>query len=151
MAVKLTKNELKNQKDNLKQFERYPKLIERRFEIIAQYDKAMDEMGIDYLHHSGKNFKGSAHLYITRVPGASFERRNAIITKMAEQGVAANVHYKPLPMLTAYKKLGFDAKDYPNAVAYFTNEISLPLHTLLTDEDVQYVIEAYAKALKETK
>lgn len=135
----------------LKQFERYPKLIERRFEIIAQYDKAMNELGIDYRHHSGKNFKGSGHLYITRVPGASLERRNEIITKMAEQGVAANVHYKPLPMLTAYKRLGFDARDYPNAVAYFTNEISLPLHTLLTDEDVQYVIEAYAKALEETK
>ena len=106
--------------------------------------------------HSGITFKlckaeheSSGHLYITRVPGITPEQRNEIITKMAEQGVACNVHYKPLPMHTAYKKLGFDIKNYPNAYAHFANEITLPLHTCLTDEDVAYVIEKYTEILKE--
>lgn len=135
----------------LKQFERYPQLLTRRFEIIGKYNEAMDKFGVKYLQHSGEDFKGSGHLYITHIPGATLERRNEIITKMAEQGVATNVHYKPLPMLTAYKNLGFDIANYPNAYRYFENEITLPLHTRLTDEDVEYIIEAYGKALEETK
>lgn len=135
----------------LKQLERYPGLLERRHAIVAAYDKAMDEMGIEHIHHMGKNYISSHHLYITRIPNATVEQRNDVITKMAEAGVAANVHYKPLPMMTAYKALGFDIKDYPNAYNLYHNEVTLPLHTLLTDEDVKTVIETYRSVLKEMK
>ena len=132
----------------LKQLERYPGLLERRREIIGQYDAAMDALGVDHLVHYGADFCSSGHLYLTRVPGIGEEKRNDIITKMAERGVACNVHYKPLPMMTAYKNLGFDIKAYPNAYKLYANEISLPLHTLLSDEDIAYVTKNYAEVLK---
>ncbi len=133
----------------LKQFERYPKMLERRKEIIRRYDEAFHPLGVQTLDHYTDEYESSGHLYITRVPNITVEQRNEIIIKMAEQGVATNVHYKPLPMHTAYKKLGFDIMDYPNAYNYFANEITLPLHTCLSDEDVAYVIEHYAEILKD--
>ena len=133
----------------LAQFERYPGMLARRKEIIGRYDAAFKPLGIETLDHYNAEHESSGHLYITRVPGITPEQRNEIIIKMAEQGVACNVHYKPLPMHTAYKKLGFDIKDYPNAYAHFSNEITLPLHTCLTDKDVAYVIEKYTEILKE--
>ena len=127
----------------LKQLERYPEMLARRREIIERYDAALTPLGIETLSHYNDEHESSGHLYLTRVPGITAEQRNEIITKMAELGVATNVHYKPLPMHTAYKKLGFDIKDYPNAYAQFENEITLPLHTCLTDEQVEFVIENY--------
>ncbi len=132
----------------LKQFERYPNLLKRRKEIIAKYDAALKPLGIKTLDHFTDIYKSSGHLYMTRIPGISVEQRNEIIVKMAESGVSCNVHYKPLPMLTAYKNLGFDIKNYPNAYSYFENEITLPLHTCLTDEVVDYVIKKYTDTLK---
>lgn len=131
----------------LKQLERYPGLLARRKEIIGQYDEAMDALGVGHLTHFGPDSQSSGHLYLTRIPDADEERRNAIITAMAERGVACNVHYKPLPMMTAYKALGFDIKDFPNAYRQYENEITLPLHTRLTDEDVAYVIEQFKEIL----
>lgn len=133
----------------LAQFERYPEMLARRKEIIGRYDAAFKPLGIETLDHYNAEHESSGHLYITRVPGITPEQRNEIIIKMAEQGVACNVHYKPLPMHTAYKKLGIDIENYPNAYAHFANEITLPLHTCLTDEDVAYVIEKYTEILKE--
>lgn len=133
----------------LKQFERYPHMLERRREIIGRYDAAFRPLGVQTLDHYNDEHDSSGHLYITRVPGISPEQRNEIIIKMAEADIACNVHYKPLPMMTAYKKLGFDIKDYPNAYAHFANEITLPLHTCLTDDKVEYVIENYTAILKE--
>ena len=133
----------------LKQLERYPGLLLRREEIIRRYDEAFRPLGVETLRHFGENHRSSGHLYITRIPGITEAQRNAIIVKMAERGVACNVHYKPLPMMTAYKNLGFDIGDYPNALAHYQNEITLPLHTKLSDEDVGYVIEQYAQVLKE--
>ena len=133
----------------LKQFERYPRMLRRRREIIGRYDAALRPLGIITLDHYTNETESSGHLYITRVPGITPEQRNEIIVKMAEQGVACNVHYKPLPMHTAYKNLGFDIKNYPNAYNFFANEITLPLHTCLTDADVEYVIERYIKIIKE--
>lgn len=132
----------------LKQLERYPALLQRRQEIINQYDEALDRLGILHLKHSGEDFQGSGHLYLSRIPGADEAKRNAIITKLAEQGIATNVHYKPLPMMTAYKALGFDIKDYPNAFLQYQNEITLPLHTRLTDEDIQYIKENLIETFK---
>lgn len=133
------------------QLERYPGLLERRHVMVKKYDQAMDEMGILHLQHMGKNYVSSHHLYITRIPNATVEQRNEVITKMAEAGVAANVHYKPLPMMTAYKQLGFDIKNFPNAYNQYQNEVTLPLHTLLTDDDIDFVIETYRNVLKEMK
>lgn len=133
----------------LKQFERYPDMLNRRKEIIEKYDRALRPMGVESLPHYTEEHVSSGHLYITRIPGITAEQRNEIIIKMAEQGVACNVHYKPLPMHTAYKKLGFDILDYPNAYAHFANEITLPLHTSLKDEEIDYVIEKYKNILKE--
>ena len=133
----------------LAQFERYPGMLARRKEIIGRYDSAFKPLGVETLDHYNTEHESSGHLYLTRVPGITPEQRNEIIIKMAEQGVACNVHYKPLPMHTAYKKLGFDIKNYPNAYAHFANEITLPLHTCLTDDDVAYVIEKYTEILKE--
>ena len=133
----------------LKQFERYPALLERRKEIIRRYDEALRPLGVQTLCHYTNEYQSSGHLYITRLPGVTYAQRGEIIEKMAVKGIACNVHYKPLPLHTAYKKLGFDEKNYPNAVAYFTNEITLPLHTLLTDEQLQYVIDNYAALVKE--
>ena len=133
----------------LVQFDRYPKLLARRKEIIKRYDDAFRPLGVETLEHYTDEYQSSGHLYITRIPNISDQQRREIIIKMAELGVSCNVHYKPLPMHTAYKKLGFDIKNYPNAFARYENEITLPLHTCLTDEEVEYVIDCYTKVLKE--
>lgn len=133
----------------LKQLDRYAGMLERRKNIISRYDAAFVPMGVSVLPHYTSDHTSSGHLYITRVPGITLEQRNEIIIKMAEAGIACNVHYKPLPMFTAYKQLGFRIEDYPNAYARFENEITLPLHTCLTDEQVEYVIENYTRILKD--
>ena len=133
----------------LKQFERYPQMLKRRKEIIERYDAAFIPLGIKVLPHYTDVHSSSGHLYITRVPGITTEQRNEIIERMALQGVACNVHYKPLPMMTAYKNLGFDIADYPNAFNQYANAITLPLHTKLLDEDVEYIIENYVSITKE--
>lgn len=133
----------------LKQLERYDSLLKRRRDIINYYDEKLKPVGINVLEHYTDEYSSSGHLYLTRVPGITTEQRNEIIIKMAELGVATNVHYKPLPMFTAYKELGFDIKDYPNAYAQFANEITLPLHTCLTDEQVEYVADSFIKTVKE--
>ncbi len=133
----------------LKQLERYPGMLQRRREIIAKYDAAFRPLGIETLVHTNDRYVSSGHLYLTWVPGITGEQRNEIIVKMAEQGIACNVHYKPLPLLTAYKNLGFHIADFPNAHARFVNEITLPLHTRLTDEEVDYIIENYRDIVKE--
>lgn len=133
----------------LKQFERYPSMLLRRREIVQKYDVAFKPLGVETLEHYNIDRQSSGHLYLTRILGISSEQRNKIILKMAEEGVACNVHYKPLPMHTAYKQLGFNIGDYPNAYAHFANEITLPLHTCLTDDEVDYVIEKYTKIVKE--
>lgn len=133
----------------LKQLERYPGLLQRRAEIIRRYDAALQPLGVETLTHFGEDYRSSGHLYITRVPNITEQQRNDIIVKMAEREIACNVHYKPLPMMTAYKTLGFDIEDYPNAYKHYVNEITLPLHTKLSDEDVAYVIENFTEILKE--
>ena len=133
----------------LKQFERYPSMLARRKEIIGRFDAAFKPLGIESLPHYSSDRISSGHLYITRVPSINTEQRNEIIIKMAEAGIACNVHYKPLPMHTAYKNLGFDISDYPNAYAHFANEITLPLHTKLTDREIDYIIENYVKIIGE--
>ena len=133
----------------LAQLQRYPHILKRRRDIVARYDAAIKPLGIQVLDHFNAEHESSGHLYITRVPGITSEQRNEIIHKMADCGIACNVHYKPLPMHTAYKALGFDIADFPNAYAYFENEITLPLHTCLSDEDVEYVKENYVRILKE--
>ena len=133
----------------LAQFERYPGMLERRKEIIGRYDAAFKPLGVEVLDHYTDEYSSSGHLYITRVPGVTDQQRREIIIKMAEAGVACNVHYKPLPMHTAYKKLGFDIKDYPNSYRHYENEITLPLHTKLTDEEVEYIIGTYCSIVKE--
>lgn len=133
----------------LRQLDRYPELLERRKEIIARYDAMCDELGVMHLNHYGENHESSGHLYLVRIPGISDETRREIIIKLAERGVATNVHYKPLPMMTAYKNLGWDIKDFPNAYRYYENLITLPLHTNLTDEDVDYVIENFKEVVEE--
>ena len=133
----------------LAQMKRYPEMLVRRREIIGRFDAALKPLGVEVLDHYNDTHTSSGHLYLTRVPGITLEQRNEIIIKMAEEGIACNVHYKPLPMHTAYKSLGFDIKDYPNAYAQFENEISLPLHTCLTDEQVDYIIDTYTAILKE--
>lgn len=125
----------------LGQLKRYPGLLARRKEIIGQYDKGLSELPVTVLQHYGEDFTSSGHLYLMRVTGRNRQECNDIIIRMAEKGVAANVHYKPLPMLTAYKNMGYDIKDFPNAYAMFENEITLPLHTRLTDEEVAYVTD----------
>ena len=133
----------------LAQMKRYRGLLARRKEIIEKYDAAFKPLGIEVLNHYTDEHQSSGHLYITRVPGITLEQRHEIIVRMAEAGIACNVHYKPLPMMTAYKNMGFDIKDYPNAYKRFENEITLPLHTKLTDEEVEYVIEKYCEIVKE--
>lgn len=132
----------------LAQLERYQGMLERRRHIIGVYDNALKDLPVAVLKHYGENFAGSGHLYITRLLGRSDEERRAVIVKMAERGIACNVHYKPLPMMTAYKALGFDVKNFPNAYNLFVNEVTLPLHTRLTDEDVEYVISNYVDIIK---
>ena len=132
----------------LVQMKRYDGLLQRRREIISMYDKALRPLGVETLAHYTDEHLSSGHLYLTRIPGVTAEERNEIILNMAERGIATNVHYKPLPMHTAYKALGFDIADYPNAYAHFANEITLPLHTRLTDEEIGYITENYADVLK---
>ena len=131
----------------LKQFDRYPGMLKRRRDIIEKYDRAFKPLGIEVLNHYTDDYQSSGHLYITRIPGITDEQRRDIIIKMAELGVSCNVHYKPLPMHTAYKKLVFDIKDYPNSYRRYENEITLPLHTCLTDEEADYVIECFLSVL----
>ena len=134
----------------LVQLDRYKGMLARRKEIIARYDEALRPLGVEPLEHFTDDHESSGHLYICRVPGADLARRNAIIIEMAEAGVATNVHYKPLPMHTAYKNLGFDIADFPNAYAHFENEVTLPLHTCLSDEQVAYVIDSFKACLSGT-
>lgn len=131
----------------LVQLRRYPDLLARRRELIERYDEALVPLGCQVLPHYANGNVSSGHLYLCRVPGITSEQRSAVIEEMAKRGVATNVHYKPLPMLTAYKDLGFAIDDYPQAYAQFENEITLPLHTLLTDEEQQYVIDAFTEVL----
>ncbi len=133
----------------LAQFDRYPALLKRRKEIIDMYDSSLKAPGIEVLPHYTDSYTSSGHLYITRIPSITDEQRREIIIKMAEAGVACNVHYKPLPMHTAYRNLGFDIKNYPNAYKHYENEITLPLHTKLTNEEVLYVTDTYTKIVKE--
>ncbi len=135
----------------LAQLERYPAILERRREIVAMYDEALREEPVQILAHCGDDYVSSRHLYMVRVDGFDVEQRNALITAMAERGVSCNVHYKPLPMHTAYKKLGFCMDDYPYAYEMYRNEITLPLHTKLTDEDVHYVIDNFKQVLHAMK
>ena len=125
----------------LAQFERYPELLKRRKEIIEKYNEAFKDMNVQVLEHYAENYTSSGHLYLMRFLGLNEEQRNKLIMDLAEKGIPTNVHYKPLPMMTAYKNLGFDIKDYPNAYDMYKNEITLPLHTLLSDEQVEYIIE----------
>lgn len=132
----------------LAQLSRYQGMLERRRHIIGVYDNALKDLPVAVLNHYGEDFAGSGHLYITRLLGRTDEERRAVIVKMAERGIACNVHYKPLPMMTAYKALGFDIKDFPNAYNLFVNEVTLPLHTRLSDEDVEYIINNYVDIIK---
>ena len=133
----------------LAQLKRYTEILKRRKEIIERYDAAFKPLGIQVLPHYTDKYQSSGHLYITRIPGITLRQRQEIITKMANAGIACNVHYKPLPMMTAYKNMGFDIKDYPNAYNQFENEITLPLHTKLTNEDIEYITAWYGKISKE--
>jgi len=129
----------------LAQLERYPALLQRRREIIGIYDNILKNSNIQVLNHYSDDHASSGHLYLTRLLGKDVEQRNAVITRMAERGIATNVHYKPLPMMTAYRNLGFNIADYPNAYKLYSNEITLPLHTLLTDEQANYVAQNLAE------
>lgn len=131
----------------LAQLKRYPEMLRRRRQLIERYNVALEPHGILVLPHYGNEHSSSGHLYITRITGITVEQRNDIIVKMAERGIATNVHYKPLPMMTAYKALGYDIKDFPNAYEQYHNEITLPLHTRLTDEDVEYILTNYIDIL----
>ena len=133
----------------LVQLDRYPKLLERRENIISQYNKGFEGTRITALSHSSEDYKSCGHLYISHVEGATFEQRGEIIVKMAERGISCNVHYKPLPLLTAYKNLGFDIENYPNAYNYYVKEITLPLHTRLSDEDVAVIVENFKEIVEE--
>ena len=124
----------------LVQLERYPKILERRYEIVRRYNEALKVLPVAVLNHRDADHCSSHHLYLVRLLGKTREEANKVIEQMAERGIATNVHYKPLPMMTAYKALGFDIANYPNAYHLFENEITLPLHTCLSDEDVEYVI-----------
>lgn len=131
----------------LAQLSRYNEILQKRKYIVNKYDKYLLPLSVQSLQHYGKDFTSSGHLYLIRIPGIFEKERNEIIIKLAEDGVACNVHYKPLPMFTAYKKLGFDIIDYPNAFNMYENTLSLPLHTLLKDEEIMYVIESLKKQL----
>ena len=132
----------------LKQLDRYAGLLEKRRNIIEKYDEMCDSIGIKHLNHYTDDYMSSGHLYLTRIPGITEENRNKIIDQMAERGIACNVHYKPLPMMTAYKNLDWDIKDFPHAYDYYHNLISLPLHTRLTDEDVEYVTKNFKEIVQ---
>ena len=132
----------------LVQIRRYAELLHRRRQIVERYNEALKDCNVQVLNHYGDDHQSSGHLYLVRLLGKDCEYRNEVIRKMAERGIACNVHYKPLPMMTAYKNLGFDIKDYPNAYRQFENEVTLPLHTRLSDEDVEYVIGNFVEILK---
>ena len=140
----------------LVQMERYPQMLKRRYEMVKRYNEAIDDLNanldadhqVRYLNHKSDDHCGSHHLYMVRLTGRTREEASRVIEKMAERGIACNVHYKPLPMMTAYKALGFDIKDYPNAYHLFENEVTLPLHTRLTDEDVEYVITNFVEIVR---
>lgn len=132
----------------LVQFDRYPGMLARRKEIIGRYDAALKPLGVKVLDHYTDTYESSGHLYLTNIPGITDSQRRDIIVKMAEAGIACNVHYKPLPMHTAYRNLGYDIQDFPNAYRHFENEITLPLHTCLTDEQVQYIVDTYTQILR---
>ena len=132
----------------LVQFERYPGILQRRYDIVERYNEALKDLPVAVLNHKGADHCSSHHLYLVRLLGKTREVANKVIEKMAERGIATNVHYKPLPMMTAYKSLGFDIEDYPNAYHLFENEVTLPLHTKLTDEDVEYVIGNFVDIIK---
>lgn len=132
----------------LVQMERYPKLLERRHEIVAKYNEGLKDLPVAVLNHKDSDHCSSHHLYLVRLIGKTREETNKVIEQMAERGIATNVHYKPLPMMTAYKALGFDIKNYPNAYHLFENEITFPLHTKLTDEDIDYIIENFVDIVK---
>lgn len=140
----------------LVQMERYKGILERRYEIVAKYNKAIDDLNVNlddkhkvvYLNHKDAEHCSSHHLYLVRLLGKTREDANKVIEQMAERGIACNVHYKPLPMMTAYKTLGFDIKNYPNAYHLFENEVTLPLHTRLSDDDVDYVITNFVDIIK---
>lgn len=132
----------------LAQLSRYEGMLARRRQIIGVYDDALKELPVAVLNHYGEDFAGSGHLYITRLLGKTDQQRRDVIVKMAERGIACNVHYKPLPMMTAYKELGADINDFPNAYNLYVNEVTLPLHTRLTDEEVKYVIDNYVDIVK---
>ncbi len=132
----------------LVQLKRYPEILERRKQIIEVYDEALKSCNVDALKHYTEEYSSTGHLYLIRLLGKDEEFRNRVIEKMAESSVATNVHYKPLPMHTAYKELGFQMKDYPNAFDMYKNEITLPLHTLLSDEEVEYVVGSFKDAMK---
>lgn len=133
----------------LRQLDRYSGMLERRKEIIEKYDKACDELGVKHLTHYTENHISSGHLYLVRLVGLGDKERREVIIKMAKAGIACNVHYKPLPMMTAYKAMGWDIKDFPNAYKLYENEITLPLHTKLSDEDVEYVVEKFKEVVGE--
>lgn len=133
----------------LVQLDRYPGLLQRRRQLVERYQRNLADAPVQLMQHYMGDYESSGHLMLTRVDGALPVLRNAIIQKMAEKGVAANVHYKPLPLLTAYRDLGFRIDDFPNAYAQFANEITLPLHTGLSDDDVDYICEAYCQAIED--
>lgn len=133
----------------LAQMKRYPEMLRRRRQIIERYNVALEPYSVKVLPHYGNDHCSSGHLYIVRIPGATLGQRNDVIVRMAERGIATNVHYKPLPMMTAYKALGYDIKDFPNAYAQFENEITLPLHTCLTDDDVEYILSNFIEIIRE--
>lgn len=133
----------------LAQMKRYPELLGKRKNINKQYDQAFKQLGLDVIKHYTDEVQSTGHLYLVRVPNISEQKRNEIIMKMAEYGIACNVHYKPLPMHTAYKKFGFEIKDYPNAFHRYENVISLPNHTLLESDDVLYIIDVFSKIIKD--
>ena len=135
----------------LRQLDRYPQLLQRRAEIMKEYDRICDELGIEHLVHHTDIMDSSNHLYLIRIPSIDAESRNKIIEELAEYGVATNVHYKPMPMMTAYKNLGWDIKDFPNTYDYYKNLITLPLHTLLSAEDVKYICETLTIVIKKFK
>ena len=132
----------------LVQMERYKGILERRYEIVRRYDETLKDLPVAVLNHRGADHCGSHHLYLVRLLGKTREDANKVIEQMAERGIACNVHYKPLPMMTAYKALGFDIKNYPNAYHLFVNEVSLPLHTKLSDEDIEYVTSNFVDIVK---
>lgn len=133
----------------LAQLKRYPEMLYRRRQIIERYNEALKECNVQVLEHYGENHSSSGHLYLVRLLGKDMKFRNEVICRMAERDIACNVHYKPLPMMTAYKNLGFDIKDYPNAYDMFLNEVTLPLHTCLSDEQVEYLLSNFVEIINE--